>query len=209
MTAAESPLMVKHREGEISEAPVSELYSSRMLRQWEDSLQYLLSKLRNVWNSYAGLMQNRISEFYIVLLSAVFVYMPGVRNQRNPEQELGILIIHEDKKAEVKAEERLNVFLEVDEVSDLRLEDEDLLREAEGDTKRKKDAVALGRIKRQKEDEIRPERSLHLPSASRRAHDPERFYSEDWNEVQQEGEEWQLPDDLRRILKMVFRSRDI
>ena len=38
--AAESPLMVKHRDGEISEAPVSELYSSRMLKQWEDSLQY-------------------------------------------------------------------------------------------------------------------------------------------------------------------------
>ena len=61
-------------------------------------------------NSYAGLMQNRIFEFYIVLLSAVFVYISGVRDQRNPEQELGILIIHKDKKAEVKAEERLNVF---------------------------------------------------------------------------------------------------
>ena len=59
VTAAELPLMVKHREGEISEAPVSELYSSRMLKQWEDSLQYPFSKLRNVWNSYAGLMHNR------------------------------------------------------------------------------------------------------------------------------------------------------
>ena len=67
----------------------------------------------------------------------------------------------------------------MDEVSDLRLEDEDLLREAEGDTP-------------QKEDEIRPERSLHLPSTSWRAHNPERFYSEDCNKVQQEGEEWQL-----------------
>ena len=86
----------------------------------------------------------------------------------------------------------------------MRLEDEDLLHEAEGDTQRKKDVVALGRIKGQKEDEIQPERSLHLPSASWRAHDPERFYSEDWNEVQQEGEEWQLPDDWGRILKMVF-----
>ena len=151
MTAAESPLMVKHREEEISEAPVSELYSSRRFRQWEYSLQYLLSKLRNVWNSYAGLIQNRISEFYIVLLPAAFVYIPGVRDQRNLEQELGILIIHEDKKAEVKAEERLNVFLEVDEVSNLRFQEKGLLCEAEGDTKRKKDAVALGRIKQQKE----------------------------------------------------------
>ena len=98
-------------------------------------------------------MKNGVSEFYRVRLSAVFKDISGLRDQRNPEQELGIQIIHEDKKAEVKAEERLNVFLEVDEVSDLRLEDEDLLREAEGDTKRKKDAVALGQIKRQKEDE--------------------------------------------------------
>ena len=32
--------MVKHREGKISEAPLSELFSSRTLKQWEDSLQY-------------------------------------------------------------------------------------------------------------------------------------------------------------------------
>ena len=55
-----------------------------------------------------------------------------------------IIFILEDKKAEVKAEERLNVCLEVDEVSDLRLEDKDLLRKAEGYTKRKKDAADLG-----------------------------------------------------------------
>ena len=40
VTAVKSPTMVKHREGEISEAPISELYSSRMLKQWENSLQY-------------------------------------------------------------------------------------------------------------------------------------------------------------------------
>ena len=40
VTAVKSPPMVKHREGEISEAPVSKLYSSRTLKQWEDSLQY-------------------------------------------------------------------------------------------------------------------------------------------------------------------------
>ena len=40
VTAVKSPPMVKHREGEISEAPVSELYSIRTLKQWEDSLQY-------------------------------------------------------------------------------------------------------------------------------------------------------------------------
>ena len=50
---------------------------------------------------------------------------------------------------------------------------------------------------------------MHLPSASQRTHNPERFYSEDCNEVQQEEEEWQLPDEWCRILKMVFRSRDL
>ena len=97
----------------------------------------------------------------------------------------------------------------MDEVSDLRLEDEDLLREAEGDTKRKKDAVALGQIKQQKEDEIQTERSLHLFSMSLGTHQLERFYLEDWNEVQQEKEEWQLPDEWQRILQMVLSSRDL
>ena len=40
VTAVKSPEMVKHREGEISEATISELYSSRTLKQWENSLQY-------------------------------------------------------------------------------------------------------------------------------------------------------------------------
>ena len=40
VTTVKSPTMVKHREGEISEAPISELYSSRTLKQWENSLQY-------------------------------------------------------------------------------------------------------------------------------------------------------------------------
>ena len=37
VTAVKSPVMVKHIEGEISEAPISELYSSRTLKQWESS----------------------------------------------------------------------------------------------------------------------------------------------------------------------------
>ena len=39
VTAVKSSLMVKHREGEISKVPISELYSSRMLKQWGNSLQ--------------------------------------------------------------------------------------------------------------------------------------------------------------------------
>ena len=70
----------------------------------------------------------------------------------------------------------LEEILEGNEVSNLRLGDEHFLLEAEGYTKQKREEVALGRIKRQKEDDIGPEKSLHLPSASRRTQNPERFY---------------------------------
>ena len=40
VTAVKVPPMVKHREGEISEAPITELYPSRILKQYENSLQY-------------------------------------------------------------------------------------------------------------------------------------------------------------------------
>ena len=45
-----------------------------------------------------------------VLLSSRFVDLYGVRDQRNPEQELKIQITNEDKEAEVMAEEMLKVF---------------------------------------------------------------------------------------------------
>ena len=53
----------------------------------------------------------------------MFVDISGVRDQRNPKQELGIQIIHEDNEEEVKAEEMLKIFLKG--ISNLRLEDED------------------------------------------------------------------------------------
>ena len=40
VTAVKSPPMVKHHEGDISKVPISELYSSLTLKQWENSLQY-------------------------------------------------------------------------------------------------------------------------------------------------------------------------
>ena len=110
---------------------------------------------------------------------------------------------------EDRAEEMLEKFLEGNEVSKLRLGDEDFLLEAEGYTKQKREEVALGRIKRQTEDDFQPDKCLHLSSASWRTHNPERFYSEDWNEVQQEEGEWQAPDQWWRIFQMVFCSRDL
>ena len=69
VTAVKSSPMVKHREGEISKVPISELYSSRTLKQWENSLQYPF--FRNVSRSrlelweclQAGCLQEGDEEF--------------------------------------------------------------------------------------------------------------------------------------------------
>ena len=39
---------------------------------------------------------------------------------------------------------------------------------------------------------------------SRRAHHPQGFYSEEWNEDQQEEDDYQSPDKFQRISNMVF-----
>ena len=44
----------------------------------------------------------------------------------------------------------------------------------------------------------------HLPTVSRRTRNPEGLYSEDWNEVQQEEDEGQMPDQWQRISQMAF-----
>ena len=77
-------------------------------------------------------------------------------------------------------------------------------------TKRKRDVVAQqGRRKWQKEDDICLEKRKHLPLVSWRTGSPAGFYSEDWDALQQEEYEWQIPDNWQRILQMVFgRSRD-
>ena len=58
--------------------------------------------------------------------------------------------------------------------------------------------------KRREEDDIRPEKRVHSPTVSRRIQNPEGFYSEDWNEVQQEEDKWQRPDKWQGISQMVF-----
>ena len=69
------------------------------------------------------------------------------------------------------------------------MEDQDILPEDEGSTKWKRDEVARGWRKRQKEDDMRPEKCVHSPTASQRTQNQEGFYSEDGNEVQQEEDE--------------------
>ena len=82
-------------------------------------------------------------------------------------------IHHEDKEAEARAEEMLEVSAEWNDVPDMIMEDKDVLPEAEGFTKQKRVEVARGRRKRRKEDDIRPEKRGHSPTVSRRIQSPE------------------------------------
>ena len=76
----------------------------------------------------------------------------------------------------------------------------DVLPKDTGSTKQRRDEISRGRRKQRKEDDIRPEKRGHSPSVSQRVHNPEGFYSEDWNEDQQEEDEWQ------KISQMVFHK---
>ena len=68
-------------------------------------------------------------------------------------------------------------------------EEEDVLPEAIGSIKLRRDEISRGRRKRRKEDNIWPEKQGHLPTVSQRIQNPEEFYSEDWDKVQQEEDE--------------------
>ena len=98
----------------------------------------------------------------------------------------------------------LEVSPEWNEVPDLMMEEEDILPEAIGSTKWMRDEISRGLRKRRKEDDIRPEKREHSPTVSRRIQNPEGFYSKDWDKVQQEEDEWQVPDKWQRISQMVF-----
>ena len=80
------------------------------------------------------------------------------------------------------------------------MKDKDVRPATEGATKQKRYEEAQGR----KEVCIRPEKCAHSPTVSQRTHNPEGFYSEDWNEDQQEEDKWQAPDKGQRISQMVF-----
>ena len=90
------------------------------------------------------------------------------------------------------------------EVPDLTMETKDGRMIPETATKRKRDEVPRGQKKQQREDDIRPEKHEHSPTISWRTQNPAGFYSEDWDELQQEDNEWQVPDKWQRISQMVF-----
>ena len=113
-------------------------------------------------------------------------------------------IHHEDKEAKDAVEEMLEVPPEWNDVPDLMMEDKDVRPATKAAVKRKIDEEALGRRKQRKEDDIHPEKREHSPTVSRRTWNLEGFFSEDWNEAQQEEDEWQTPDKWQRISQMVF-----
>ena len=89
--------------------------------------------------------------------------------------------IHQgNKEEEARAEEMLEVPPEWNEVPDLMMEEEDVLPEATGSTKRRRDEISRGRRKRRKEDDIRLEKHGHLPTVYLRIQNPKGFYSEEF-----------------------------
>ena len=89
------------------------------------------------------------------------------------------------------------------------MEDKEGMMITETDTKRKRDEVAQGRRKRRKEANICPEKREYSPRVSQRTQNPLGFYSEDWDELQQEEDEWQIPDKWQKISQMVFDGRGL
>ena len=115
--------------------------------------------------------------------------------------------IHQgNKEVEARAEEMLEVPPEWNKVPDLMMEEEDVLSEATGSTKGRRDENSQGPRKRRKEDNIQPEKQGHPPTVSRRIQNPEGFYSEDWDKDQQKEENWHTPDKWQKISQMVFHN---
>ena len=81
------------------------------------------------------------------------------------------------------AKEMLDAPPAWNEVPDLMMETEDGRMIPEAAMKRKRDEVAQWQRKRQREEDIRPEKHEHSPTVSRRTRNPTGFYSKDWDEV--------------------------
>ena len=101
-------------------------------------------------------------------------YLEITINPENPEvvaarevihERIQVEIQHEDKEAEVLAEERLDAPPAWNEVPDLMMEAEDGMMILKAATKRKREGeeVAWWPRKRQREDEIRAEKCEHSP----------------------------------------------
>ena len=104
------------------------------------------------------------------------------------------------------AEEMLDAPLVWNKVPNLMMETKDCRMIMEAATKRKRDEGACGQRKGRREDDIRREKREHSPMVYWRKGKPAGFYSEDWDELQQEDDEWQVPDKWQRISQMMFHG---
>ena len=84
------------------------------------------------------------------------------------------------------------------------MEDGEILKENTRPEKRRREEISWGQRKRRKEDDIPAEKQEHSPSVLKRMGNPEGFYSENWDDEQQEEDNWQVPDKFQRISQMVF-----
>ena len=85
-------------------------------------------------------------------------------------------VIHQgNKEVEARAEEMLEVPPEWNKVPNLMMEEEDVLPEATGSTKQRRDEISQGRRKRRKEDDIRLEKQGNVPAVSQKTQNPEGF----------------------------------
>ena len=115
--------------------------------------------------------------------------------------------IHQEVREEAfRAEERLNEPPGWNDVEDLIMVDGEILEENTRPEKRRREEISQGWRKRRKKDNICTEKREHSPSTSKRTRNPEGFYSENWDDDQQEGDEWQVPDKFQRISQMVFHN---
>ena len=89
-------------------------------------------------------------------------------------------------------------------VQDLIMDGGDMISEDLRPEKRKREEISRGRRKRRHEEDIRVDKREHIPTESCRVHHPQGFYSEEWNEDQQEEDDYQSPDKFQRISNMVF-----
>ena len=99
-----------------------------------------------------------------------------------------------DKEAEANGEEMLDAPPAWNEVPDLMIETKGDRMIPEAVTNQKRDKVALGWRKQWREDNIRPEKCEHSHRVSRRTCNPAGFFSEEWDKLQQEYDDWQVPD---------------
>ena len=85
-----------------------------------------------------------------------------------------------------QAKEMLDTPQGWNEVQDLIMDDGDILADNMRPEKRRRDEIAQGWRKWRKEDDIHAEKQEHSPSVLKRMRNPEGFYSEYWDDEQQE-----------------------